>query len=137
MSSRDGQEPMVRRLPAGGKWTRNFGPQGRQVLRRNPNSFRKIDKARRLGTVAILARNRKFESTPLQQTVCLSPGFASVPGKTRVFRHFGGRAGRQRRQRRTKPSNIAPKRGGVSVGRYSSTAVLPDAVCEIYGIGRK
>src|SRR5215469_13912611 len=39
----------------------------RQVLRRNPNSFREIDKARRLGTVVILARNRKFESTPLQR----------------------------------------------------------------------
>ena len=40
-------------------------PGDRQVLRRNPNSFREIDKARRLGTVAILARNRKFESIPL------------------------------------------------------------------------
>jgi hypothetical protein len=69
-------------------------------------------------------RNRSFESISLQQTVRLSPDFASVPGKTRVFRHFGGRAGRQRRQRRAKPSNIAPRRGSVSVGRYSSTAVL-------------
>src|SRR5215472_12453409 len=75
----------------------------------------------------------KFESIPLQQTVGLSPDFASVPGKTRVFRHFGGHPGRQRQQRRAKPSNIAPRRGNVSVGRYSSTAVLPDAVCEIGG----
>ena len=37
--------------------------------RRNPNSFREIDKARSLGTVAILARNRKFESIPLQRRV--------------------------------------------------------------------
>ena len=88
-------------------------------------------------SVAYLARNYKFESTPLQQTVRLSPGFASVPGKTRVFRHFGGDAGVQCRQRRAKPGNIAPRRGSVSVGRYSSTAVLPEAVCEIGGTGRK
>src|SRR5215472_15161180 len=66
----------------------------------------------------------KFESSPLQQTVRLSPDFASVPGKTRVFRHCAGRAGRQCRQRRAKPSNITPSSGGVSVGPYSSTAVL-------------
>src|SRR5215831_5181913 len=88
-------------------------------------------------SVAYLARNYKFESIPLQQTVCLSPDFASVPGKTQVFRHCGGRAGRQRRQRRAKPGNIAPRRGSVSVGRYSSTAVLPEAVCKICGTGRK
>jgi hypothetical protein len=93
------------------------------------------DKA--LKSLLYLARNWKFESTPLQQTVRLSPDFASVPGKTRVFRHFGGGAGRQRRQRRAKPSNIAPRRGSVSVGRYSSTAAPPDAVCEIGGTGSK
>ena len=38
---------------------------------------------------------------------------------------------------RAKPGNIAPRTGSVSVGRYSSTAVLPDAVCEIGGIGRE
>src|SRR5215469_69286 len=79
----------------------------------------------------------KFESIPLQQTVRLSPDFASVPGKTPVFRHFGGHPGLQRRQRRTQPSSVGPNSVGVSVGRYSSTAVLPDAVCEIGGIGRK
>src|SRR5215831_11160929 len=77
----------------------------------------------------------KFESIPLHQTVILSPGFASVPGKTRVFRHCGGRSGRQCRQRRPKSSNIAPRRGSVSAGRYSSTAVLPEAVGEIGEIG--
>jgi hypothetical protein len=44
---------------------------------------------------------------------------------------------RQRRQRRAKPGNIAPRRGSVSVGRYSSTAVLPDAVGGIGGTRRK
>ena len=62
-------------------------------------------------TATFVIRDREFESTSLQQRVRLSPDFASVPGKTRVFRHFGGRAGRQRRQRRAKPGN--PRRGGV------------------------
>src|SRR5215831_8369753 len=75
------QGPKVCRLFAGGKWIRNFGPWGRQVLRRNPNSFREIDKARRLGTVAILARNRKFESICLQRGVhCeLAPNWYGRP----------------------------------------------------------
>jgi hypothetical protein len=30
---------------------------------------------------------------------------------------------------------MAPTTGSVSVGRYSSTAVLPDAVCKIGGTG--
>ena len=84
-----------------------------------------------------VARNWNFESSSLQQTVCLSPGFASVPGKARVFRHSCGRAGRQCRQRRAKSSNIAPRRGSVSAGRYSSTAVLAGAVYEIGGICRE
>jgi hypothetical protein len=79
----------------------------------------------------------KFESISLQQTVHLSPDFASVREKAGIFRHFGRPAGRQRRQRRAKSSNIAPRTGSVSVGRYSSTAVLPDAVCEIGGTGSK
>src|SRR5262249_12990028 len=57
----------------------------------------------------------KFESSPLQQTVRLSPDFASVRRKAPVFRHFYGHAGRQRRQRRAKSRNIAPRRGSVSV----------------------
>jgi hypothetical protein len=74
-----------------------------------------------------------FESSSLQQTVCLSPDFSSDPGKARFFRHSCGRAGRQCRKRRAKSSNIAARTGSVSAGRYSSTAVLPDAVCEIGG----
>ena len=41
------------------------------------------------------------------------------------------------RQRRAKPGTIAPTRGNVSVGRYSSTTVPPDAICEIGGTRRK
>jgi hypothetical protein len=44
--------------------------------------------------VAYLTRNRKFESIPLQQRVRLSPDFARVPDKARVFRQFGDDAGR-------------------------------------------
>src|SRR5262252_2687395 len=37
----------------------------------------------------------KFESISLQQTVRLSPGFASVRGKARVFSHYADHAGWQ------------------------------------------
>src|SRR5215470_17184370 len=79
----------------------------------------------------------KFESISLQQTVRLSPDFASVSGEAGVFRRFGDHAGRQGRRRRADSRNIAPRSGPVSVGLYSSTAVLPDAVCELGGSGRK
>ena len=79
----------------------------------------------------------KFESIPLQQRVRLSPDFACVPDKARVFRQFGDDAGRHGRQRRAKPSNIEPRSGSVSVELYSSTGVLPDSVREIGGAGRK
>src|SRR5215472_5063312 len=79
----------------------------------------------------------KFESVSLQRTVRFSPDFASVLEKTWVFCHFGGRAGRRRRQRRAESRNLAPRRRNVSVGRYFSTAVLQNAVCEIGGTGRK
>ena len=70
-------------------------------------------------------KNRWFESVSLQRTVCLSPDFASVPGKARVFSHCGGRAGRQRRQRHAGPGNMAPRSDGVSVRQYLSTAPTP------------
>jgi hypothetical protein len=79
----------------------------------------------------------KFESIPLQQRVRLSPDFASVRDKARVFRQFGGYAGRRGRQRRAKPCNLEPRGGSVSVELYSSTAVLLDAVCEIAGFARR
>ena len=64
----------------------------------------------------------KFESIPLQQTVRLSPDFPFVPGKVQVFRQCGDEARQYGRQRRARSSNIAPRSGSVSVGRYSSTA---------------
>jgi hypothetical protein len=76
-------------------------------------------------SLVCIARNRKFESTSLQQTVRLSPDFAFVPGKARVLRRCGGDARQYGRQRPAKSSNIALRSGSVSVGRYFSTAVSP------------
>src|SRR5262252_7318100 len=64
-----------------------------------PTAAADMTPSRNLGGVT---RYCWFESTPLLQTVRLSPDLAAVPGKTRVFRHFGGRAGRPRRPRRAK-----------------------------------
>src|SRR6516164_4233913 len=76
-------------------------------------------------STAFVPRYQKFESISPQQTVRLSPDFAFVPGKARVFRQCGGEAKRHGRQRRARSRNIALMNGGVSVGRYFSTAVSP------------
>jgi hypothetical protein len=55
--------------PLEGSGFETSDPDVGRSLRRNLNSFREIDKARRLGAVAILARYRKFESGPLQLRV--------------------------------------------------------------------
>jgi len=67
----------------------------------------------------------KFESISLQQTVRLSPDFTRVSGKAPVFRQFGGDAGPQGRERHRGARQPAKRSASVSVGRYSSTAVLP------------
>jgi hypothetical protein len=77
------------------------------------------------GKARNLARNRKFESSSLQQTVRLSPDFAFVPGKARVLRRCGDEAGQHGRQRRARSSSIALRSGSVSIGRYFSTAASP------------
>jgi hypothetical protein len=79
----------------------------------------------------------KFESSSLQQTVCLSPNFTRVSGTAQVFRHFGGDAGRQGRERHRGAKQPAKRSASVSVGRYSSTAVLPDAARDIGSAGRE
>ena len=48
----------------------------------------------------------------------------SAPGEARVFRRFGGNPGRQRRQRRAKPSNIAPRRGNGRIQLIVTTRSL-------------
>src|SRR5215813_13954418 len=122
------QGPKVCRLFAGGKWIRNFGPWGRQVLRRNPNSFREIDKARRLGTVAILARNRKFESIPLQRRVRVSRDFAFPRRKASLFPPVCGAERQRGRERRARQADLVPAGGNISVGPNSSTAAWVGAV---------
>src|SRR6516165_6551325 len=66
----------------------------------------------------------KFESVSLQQTVRLSRDFSlryRKAGSCRGVRGPGQAAGRQRRAGLV---NITPTAGSISVGRYSSTAVL-------------
>src|SRR6516164_6630095 len=64
-------------------------------------------------------------------------GFRLCPRKGVGFPPFWRRCGAAASAETRKHSNIAPRRGIVSVGRYSSTAALPDAVCEVGGTGRK
>jgi hypothetical protein len=47
-----------------------------------------VARVRSLETAACLARNRKFESVPLQRRVRLSPDFAFAPGKGLGFPPF-------------------------------------------------
>src|SRR5215831_19747804 len=56
------------------------------------------------------------------------------PGFSAIMRTMPGGSCRQRR---AKPSSVGPSSVGVSVGPYSSTAVLPDAFRDIGGAGRK
>jgi hypothetical protein len=82
-------------------------------------------------------RPRTGSSNPLpsrRESVSLrvSRRFEEKPGFSATMRTVPGGSGRQRL---AKPSNVGPSSGGLSVGRYSSTAVLPDAVRDI-GAGR-
>ena len=65
----------------------------------------------------------QFESTSLQQTVCLSPA-AGFEGRETCFpRGFGQLAWRPRQQKLAGGFDIASIGGNISVGPYSSTAV--------------
>src|SRR5262249_35551856 len=64
-------------------------------------------------------------------------GFRLRPGKDAGFPPFLRPCGAAASAETRKARQHALRRGSVSVGRYSSTAVLPEAVCEIGGIGRK
>jgi hypothetical protein len=71
----------------------------------------------------LLARNRKFESTPSSRESVSRPKPLSKvqnPGFPRGCARLARRLGRQRRAR---CSDIAPTGGNISVGPYSSTAV--------------
>ena len=77
---------------------------------------------------------RRFESISLQQTVRLSPDFTRASEKAPVFRHCGGDAGRPGRERHRGAKQHAKRSASVSVGRYSSTAVLPDAARQLVSL---
>src|ERR1700732_3842087 len=74
-------------------------------------------------TETALARNRKFESSSLQQTVCLSPAVAFEGREPGFPCGFGQLACRPGQQRLAGCFDIASAGGNISVGRYSSTAV--------------
>ena len=75
------------------------------------------------GPPSDIARNRKFESISLQQTVSLSPA-AAFEGREPGFpRGFGQLAWRPGQQRLAGCFDIASTGGNISVGPYSSTAV--------------
>jgi hypothetical protein len=54
-----------------------------------------------------------------------------------VFRHFGGDAGPQGRERHRGARQPAKRSASVSVGRYSSTAVLPDALATLAALAAR
>ena len=64
--------------------------------------IRRCDQGRAVGDESA-SRNRKFESTPLQQTVRFSPEFASAREKAAVFRGCAGGRGWCGRERRATP----------------------------------
>jgi hypothetical protein len=88
-------------------------------------------------SAAFVPRYQKFESISLQQTVRLSPDFTRVSGKVPVFRQFGGDAVPQGRERHRGARQPAKRSASVSVGQYSSTAMLPDAARDIGSAGRE
>ena len=93
-------------------------------------------------TTARMTDGRSASTRPKPRNCCLSgaeqevriqfppadslslSGFRLRRRKDASFPPCGGHAGRQRRQRRAKPSSVGPSSVGVSVGPYSSTAVL-------------
>src|SRR5262249_14612961 len=60
-----------------------------------------------------------------QVRTCLSREFAFLRREAAVFRGCAPFGWRRGRRRRAGWSNIAPRNGNISVGPYSSTAVLP------------
>src|SRR5215813_12313652 len=60
-----------------------------------------------------------------QVRTCLSREFAFLRREAAVFRGCAPLGWRRGRRRRPGWSNIAPRNGNISVGPYSSTAVLP------------
>src|SRR5580693_4182127 len=76
-----------------------------------------------LESVVPLTGDRRFESTSLQQTVCLSPAVAFEGRESGFPRGFGQLPWRPGQQRLAGCFDIASTGGNISVGPYSSTAV--------------
>src|SRR5215471_585672 len=79
------------------------------------------------GNSAVQRRVRSRLSPPAESQVrtCLSREFAFLRREAAVFRGCAPLGWRRGRRRRAGWSNIAPRNGNISVGPYSSTAVLP------------
>ena len=83
----------------------------------------KEPETRRLKNRGHLARNRKFESISLQQTVCLSPANVFEGREPRLSAR-GSAAGLATGSAETRRVfQFAPVGGNISVGPYSSTAL--------------
>src|SRR5215510_959424 len=93
---------------------RSLGSAGAST---KPEQFQEIDKARRLGTVAILARKRKFESIPLQRTVSVSDRLELSRSRTAGFPRVGAaglaaRSGETRGHSSRSPASALISRSG-------------------------
>jgi hypothetical protein len=87
------------RLSAGGRWIRTIGTPQRNNYSRPP-PFNPPQFALRKRNRLLRTRNRWFESTSLQQTVCLSPAVVfegREPGFPRGSGLLAWQSGRQRR----------------------------------------
>ena len=119
------------------------GTKSRQAKRAQPrHPLRRAEptnRAAKKGRQPDLPRPRTGSSNPLpssRQSVSLRVS-RPFEGKARVFSHYATIPGGSCQQRRAKPSSVGPSSAGVSVKPYFSTAVLPEALCEVGGTGRK
>src|ERR1700732_904289 len=93
------------------------------LFERNANNFKGQPETRRLKNRGHLARNRKFESISLQQTVSLSPA-AAFQGREPRFSARVWAAGLATGSAETRQTlHCGPTGCNISVGPYSSTAV--------------
>ena len=89
----------------GGTGISNLRPLAGWISALERGRFQGHKQKRKLKSVAPFARNRKFESISLQQTVRFSPEFASAREKAAVFRGCAGGRGWCGRERRATPGH--------------------------------
>ena len=102
---RRGRFPVIGSSPhwPGGTGISNLRPLAGWISALERGRFQGHKQKRKLKSVAPFARNRKFESISLQQTVRFSPEFASAREKAAVFRGCAGGRGWCGRERRATP----------------------------------